>query len=154
MTARAFRPVAPTEPVMSDAERSALRAQLEADIGRLRRTVAGAAAEQAQRARGHDDRGSRGDECDISVYRSGIGQDVSLAEHAAMLLARNEYALGRLVDGSYEQCESCDQQIGTQRLLALPRATLCMRCQRDCDSPAKPAGVTSRAARARSRRTV
>jgi DnaK suppressor protein len=152
MTARALGSVAATEPVMNDAERCALRDQLEADIRRLRRTVAGAAAEQARRARGHDDRGSRGDESDISVYRSGIAQDVTLAEHAAMLLAHNEYALGRLADGSYEQCENCDQQIGTQRLLALPRATLCMGCQRD--SPARPTGVTARAATAQPRRTV
>jgi DnaK suppressor protein len=69
-----------------------------------------------------------------------------------MLLAHNEYALGRLADGSYEQCENCDQQIGTQRLLALPRATLCMGCQRD--SPARPTGVTARAATAQPRRTV
>jgi DnaK suppressor protein len=125
-------PVAATETVMNDAERSALRGQLEADTRRLRRTVAG--AEQVWRARERDDDGRRGDESDISAYRSGVGEDASLAEHTEMLLVRNEYALSRLADGSYEQCEICGRQIGTQRLLALPRATLCMECQRSAES--------------------
>jgi DnaK suppressor protein len=153
-TARTLGPVAATEAAMNDAERSEVRSQLQADIRRLRCTVADAVAEQARRAREHDDRGMRGDESDISAYRSGIGQDVSLAEHAATLLASNEYALARLADGNYEQCESCGQQIGTERLRALPRATLCMGCRRSCDPPAKPTRVTPRAARVQALRIV
>jgi DnaK suppressor protein len=152
MTTHRADPVAPAEGVMTDAERSALRDHLEADIRRLRRTVTGAAAEQERRAREHED--GRGDESDISAYRSGIGQDISLAEHAAMLLARNEHALGRLADGSYEQCENCGHQIGTQRLLALPRATLCMGCQRGCDAPTGPTRGTRRPRRTQSLRSV
>jgi DnaK suppressor protein len=152
MTTHRVDPVAPAEAAMTDDERSALRDHLEADIRRLRRTVAGAAAEQERRARDHED--GRGDESDVSAYRSGIGEDVSLAEHAAMLLARNEHALGRLADGSYEQCESCGHPIGTQRLLALPRATLCMACQRGGDPLTKPRLATRRARKAQPVRRV
>jgi DnaK suppressor protein len=40
-----------------------------------------------------------------------------------------ERALNRIQDGSYGQCESCGQPIGKMRLMAFPRATLCMTCK-------------------------
>ena len=38
-------------------------------------------------------------------------------------------ARGRLIDGSYGICESCSAPIGKNRLLAFPRATLCLICK-------------------------
>jgi DnaK suppressor protein len=38
-------------------------------------------------------------------------------------------ALHRIDDGTYGVCESCDQFIHPERLLALPEAPLCVDCQ-------------------------
>ena len=39
-----------------------------------------------------------------------------------------ERALDHLRDGSYGRCEVCGEQIGTERLAALPAASTCIRC--------------------------
>ncbi len=44
-------------------------------------------------------------------------------------LAQIDRALGRIDDGTYGVCESCGQPIGKMRLMAFPRATLCMTCK-------------------------
>jgi RNA polymerase-binding transcription factor DksA len=45
------------------------------------------------------------------------------------LLDQGERALGRIDAGTYGVCESCGQPMGKARLLAFPRATLCVACQ-------------------------
>ncbi|NYG56221.1 TraR/DksA family transcriptional regulator [Nocardioides perillae] len=44
-------------------------------------------------------------------------------------LAQIDRALARIDDGTYGVCESCGEPIGKNRLLAFPRATLCMTCK-------------------------
>ena len=44
-------------------------------------------------------------------------------------LAQIERALQRIEDGTYGVCESCGNAIGKMRLMAFPRATLCMTCK-------------------------
>lgn len=34
---------------------------------------------------------------------------------------------------SIRQCENCGDEVGTRRLRAMPRATLCLRCQRTAE---------------------
>ena len=34
---------------------------------------------------------------------------------------------------SVRRCEDCGEEIGTRRLRAMPRATLCLRCQRTAE---------------------
>ena len=46
------------------------------------------------------------------------------------LLLQTEKALDRLEDGTYGVCEQCGEPIGKLRLMAFPRATLCMDCKR------------------------
>ena len=41
----------------------------------------------------------------------------------------SEAALERLKGGTYGMCESCGNPIGKMRLMAFPRATLCMTCK-------------------------
>jgi DnaK suppressor protein len=41
-----------------------------------------------------------------------------------------EYALSRLEKGDYGICETCGQPIAAERLEALPRTTMCIRCAR------------------------
>jgi DnaK suppressor protein len=40
-------------------------------------------------------------------------------------------ALGRVTDGSYGMCESCEGEIAEARLQALPFTRLCVNCQAD-----------------------
>jgi len=40
-----------------------------------------------------------------------------------------ERALARIDAGTYGVCESCGKPIGKARLLAFPRATLCVPCK-------------------------
>jgi DnaK suppressor protein len=40
-------------------------------------------------------------------------------------------ALERLDEGSYGQCESCDRDISTARLKALPWASRCLSCEQE-----------------------
>jgi DnaK suppressor protein len=48
-----------------------------------------------------------------------------------------EDALGRLHDGSYGICDSCEIEIAEERLEALPFTRLCRDCQQDQEREAK-----------------
>jgi DnaK suppressor protein len=44
-------------------------------------------------------------------------------------VAQIDRALARIDDGTYGVCESCGNPIGKMRVMAFPRATLCMTCK-------------------------
>lgn len=46
------------------------------------------------------------------------------------MLAKIKKALMRLKTGNYGKCENCGKQIETDRLEAMPIATLCMACSK------------------------
>jgi DnaK suppressor protein len=54
---------------------------------------------------------------------------MSLAANQRELLMQTEKALERLEEGTYGQCEMCGEPIGKNRLMAFPRATLCLTCK-------------------------
>jgi DnaK suppressor protein len=65
------------------------------------------------------------------------GSKVAQREHHLSLLAsirerrdQVEYALRRLDDGTYGQCDQCGQPIDPARLEVFPAATSCVRCKR------------------------
>jgi DnaK suppressor protein len=43
-------------------------------------------------------------------------------------------ALARIADGSYGVCKSCDEDISSKRVQALPWAACCISCQQQMDS--------------------
>jgi DnaK suppressor protein len=53
----------------------------------------------------------------------------SLSDGERETLLQVEEALGRMDDGTYEQCSSCGEKIPLPRLKAIPWATLCIECQ-------------------------
>jgi DnaK suppressor protein len=55
--------------------------------------------------------------------------EMSLVNNARHMLAQTERALSRIEDRSYGVCESCGQPIGKMRVMAFPRATLCLSCK-------------------------
>jgi len=56
--------------------------------------------------------------------------DHGLEENAGRLLAEIEAALGRIADGTYGTCAVCGRPIETERLEAVPYASLCIEDKR------------------------
>lgn len=69
-----------------------------------------------------DDRRRRADAAQIEV-------GVKLAASARMVLADVEAALARMDSGSYGTCHLCRRQVERHRLLIVPQARYCGRCQ-------------------------
>ncbi|HEU6445342.1 MAG TPA: TraR/DksA C4-type zinc finger protein [Gaiellaceae bacterium] len=54
----------------------------------------------------------------------------TLEDHDVRLLEAIDAALGRIEDGTYGKCVNCGGAIPTERLEAMPWATLCIDCKR------------------------
>jgi len=55
-------------------------------------------------------------------------------------LAKIDYALGKLEDGTFGICENCEEDISLKRLEARPETTLCIRCKEDQERMEKAFG--------------
>jgi DnaK suppressor protein len=121
-------PVRPGEESWTDAELDQVRAELLSEAARLRADLAKVASVASERlADAVRDAGD--DEADIGAKAFEREHEVALAQNAQDLLDQGERALARIDAGTYGVCESCGQPIGKARLLAFPRATLCVTCK-------------------------
>lgn len=109
-------------------ELKGVRAELEADIARLLHEISVAESELAGLMRDAGD-GSGDDQADAGTKTFEREQEISLANNARVMFEQSQHALERIDDRSYGICESCGNPIGKNRLLAFPRATLCMPCK-------------------------
>jgi RNA polymerase-binding transcription factor DksA len=109
-------------------ELATVRAELEGDIDRLRREISMAELDLAGLMQDVGD-GAGDDPADAGTATFEREQEISLANNAREVFEQSARAMARLVDGSYGICESCGSPIGKNRLLAFPRATLCMSCK-------------------------
>ena len=109
-------------------ELAAVRSDLEADLERLLNEISVAELALAGLMRDVGD-GAGDDPADAGTATFEREQEISLANNAREVFEQSARALARLVDGSYGICESCGSAIGKNRLLAFPRATLCMTCK-------------------------
>jgi RNA polymerase-binding transcription factor len=120
--------VRPGERPWSDAELAEVRARLETEVAELRSEISQAESEIA--ARLTDSVGDAGDDsADAGAKSYQRERDLALTNNARQLLAQDERALARMADGTYGTCESCGNPIGKARLLAFPRANLCVQCK-------------------------
>lgn len=71
-----------------------------------------------------------GDEGDVAQETCGGEVSSKLVQSESRELAQIERAIARLKEGRYGICEECKEFISRDRLLALPYATLCIKCQR------------------------
>ena len=110
------------------AEAKSVRAELEADLERLRAELTASAKELQELLRDGVD-GAGNDQADVGSKGLERDAELSLAANQRELLQQTEKALARLESGAYGQCESCGEAIGKMRLMAFPRATLCMTCK-------------------------
>ena len=73
--------------------------------------------------------GAGHDQADVGASSFERDHELTVLNNERDKLAQIDRALGRIEDGSYGRCESCGQAIGKMRLMAFPRATLCMPCK-------------------------
>ncbi|HEY8618660.1 MAG TPA: TraR/DksA C4-type zinc finger protein [Dermatophilaceae bacterium] len=109
-------------------ELEVVRAGLEADVARLHAEISAAESDLAGLMRDAGD-GAGDDQADAGTKTFEREQEISLANNARVMFEQCQHALERIIHGSYGICESCGNPIGKNRLLAFPRATLCMPCK-------------------------
>ena len=121
-------PVRSGEEPWTGAELKEVRAELESEIDGLRAEIARVAADIAERlADAVRDAGD--DSADAGTKAFEREHELALSQNAQNLLDQGERALGRIDAGTYGVCESCGQPIGKARLMAFPRAHLCVACK-------------------------
>jgi DnaK suppressor protein len=128
VNAAADLPVRPGEEPWTDAELKQVRAELESEMAGLRADIARVAADIAERLTDAV-RDAGDDTADAGTKAFEREHDLALAENAQNLLDQGERALDRIDAGTYGVCESCGQPIGKARLMAFPRASLCVSCK-------------------------
>ena len=118
----------PGEEPWTAEELEEVRAELEAEAVGLRADIARVASEIAERLTDAiQDAGDDQADAGTKVYER--EHELALTQNAQDLLDKGERALARIDAGTYGVCESCGQPIGKARLLAFPRATLCVTCK-------------------------
>lgn len=110
-------------------ETKAIHNELSEDLERLRAELDHSAKDLQDLLAGGVD-GAGNDQADVGSNSLERDAEMSLAANQRELLAQTEKALQRLQDGTYGVCELCGEAIGKMRLMAFPRATLCMDCKR------------------------
>lgn len=110
------------------AELKEVRADLDAEIERLRAEISSSETELTAFLKEPID-GAGDDQADAGAKSFEREHELSLVAGARTGLEQNLHALERLEDGTYGICESCGNPIGKLRLQAYPRATLCMTCK-------------------------
>jgi len=120
-------PVRPGEEPWTDEELGEVRTELADEAAGLRAEI-GQAESQIQRL--SDTVSEAGDdEADASSKLYEREHELALTRNTRELLEQTEHALARIDAGTYGVCESCGKPIGKARLLAFPRATLCVECK-------------------------
>jgi len=120
--------VKPDEDPWTAAELAEVRGELDTDRLRLRSELNLAEVELHDLMRDAGD-GAGNDQADVGSTTFERDHEMSLANNARDMLAQTERAIARIEDGSYGVCESCGQPIGKMRVMAFPRATLCLSCK-------------------------
>lgn len=120
--------VRPDEKPWTQAELKAVRKELEADLNRLRVEIVQTDSDLQDLLRDGVD-GAGNDQADVGSKGLERDAEMSLAANQRELLLQTEKALERLDAGTYGACENCGEPIGKNRLMAFPRATLCMTCK-------------------------
>jgi RNA polymerase-binding protein DksA len=73
--------------------------------------------------------GAGHDQADMGATSFERDHELTVLNNEREKLAQIDRALGRIADGTYGTCESCGNPIGKMRVMAFPRATLCLTCK-------------------------
>lgn len=73
--------------------------------------------------------GAGHDQADVGATSFERDHELTLVNQERDMLAQIDRALERIDAGTYGVCESCGEPIGKMRVMAFPRATLCLSCK-------------------------
>lgn len=121
-------PVRPGEEPWTESELDEVRSELKAEAVGLREEI-GQAETQINARLGDTVAEAGDDEADASSKLFEREHELAITRNTRELLEQTEHALERIESGTYGVCESCGEPIGKARLLAFPRATLCVECK-------------------------
>ncbi len=69
------------------------------------------------------------DPTDRASLESDRNFELRIRDRERMLINKVKQALQRIEDGTFGLCESCEEEIGLERLRARPVTTLCIDCK-------------------------
>ncbi|MDO5740619.1 MAG: TraR/DksA C4-type zinc finger protein [Ornithinimicrobium sp.] len=105
-----------------------VREELEVEEARLTKEVEVAEQELVELMRSFGD-GAGDDQADAGAATWEREHELSITQNAKDLLTQTRHALARIADDTYGDCEACGTPIGKMRLMAFPRAILCLSCK-------------------------
>jgi len=73
--------------------------------------------------------GAGHDQADMGATSFERDYELTVVNNEREMLAQIDNALAHIDAGTYGICDSCGQAIGKNRLMAFPRATLCLSCK-------------------------
>jgi RNA polymerase-binding transcription factor DksA len=117
-----------TEEPWTKAELDGVRNQLTEDVQRLTGELVEVEGDLAGMIENSGE-GAGNDQADVGSASFERDQEMVIVNNARDMLVQSQHALERIADGSYGQCEICGNAIGKNRLMAFPRATLCLSCK-------------------------
>lgn len=117
--------VRPGEEPWTPEEVEEARTGLLTEADRLKAEIAAAEESISGLMRDSGD-GAGDDQADVGTKNISREHEMALADNARDVLQQTEHALERLANGTYGLCEVCGKPIGKARMLAFPRATLCV----------------------------
>ena len=112
----------------SKAELAEVRTQLRDDVKRLTGELAEVEEDLAGMIENSGE-GAGNDQADVGSASFERDQEMVIVNNARDMLEQSQHALDRIADRTYGQCENCGNPIGKNRLMAFPRATLCLSCK-------------------------
>ena len=121
-------PVLDGEDPWTQDELDEVREDLLFDVQRMERAIR-TAEKGLERLFDDGTEGAGRDPADVGSTNFERDQEMWLVQNARDMLDQAQNALRRLDAGQYGWCEVCGQPIGKDRLIAFPRATLCMACK-------------------------
>ena len=110
------------------AELNEVRATLKADVARLTGELVEVEEDLAGMIENSGE-GAGNDQADVGSASFERDQEMVIVNNARDMLVQSQHALERIANGTYGQCEICGNPIGKNRLMAFPRATLCLSCK-------------------------
>jgi RNA polymerase-binding protein DksA len=117
-----------TESPWTPRELREVRRALQGDAERLRGEISVADRDVQTLMRDHGE-GAGNDQADVGSNTFERDHEMAIAAQHRHMLHQVERALSRIKAGTYGVCERCGNPIGKMRLMAFPRATLCVTCK-------------------------
>jgi DnaK suppressor protein len=71
------------------------------------------------------------DDADLTSSELEASMRMRLKSREALFIKKIDQALARIQQGTFGECERCEEQIEMRRLEARPTATLCVNCKED-----------------------